>query len=163
MLTAGDNEFKKGTAYCIRLLSIRPRTEKEISERLGLKGYKAETVTSLIMYLQNKGLLDDLAFSHDWIDLRIRSNTRSKRMLENELIKKGIKPETIEKAFVGKEGILDDRANAKTVIERFFPDAESPGDIKTRMKIFRHLTSKGFDEETSKNAIEETYGYSPEG
>lgn len=46
----------------LRLLKIRPRTERELRERLSRKGHEPSAVDGLLQELKAKGLVDDARF-----------------------------------------------------------------------------------------------------
>lgn len=46
-------------ADALRLLKLRPRTERELRERLGRKGHEPAAVEEILRELKAKGLVDD--------------------------------------------------------------------------------------------------------
>ncbi|MCJ7827675.1 RecX family transcriptional regulator, partial [Patescibacteria group bacterium] len=83
--------FQKGYEKALQLLSFRPRTEREIKQRLGrLKIASVSVVEQVIKKLQEKDYLNDEAFARWWCDQRIRFRPRSQRMVVSELVKKGV-------------------------------------------------------------------------
>jgi regulatory protein len=59
-LTASDIDAKR---YALRLLSYRGRSERELRERLGKKGYSEEEVFRTLDYLKQTGFIDDVALA----------------------------------------------------------------------------------------------------
>lgn len=54
-----------GTARsdALRLLKLRPRSERELSERLARKGFTPAVVNDVLKELREKGLVDDALFA----------------------------------------------------------------------------------------------------
>lgn len=47
----------------MRLLKLRPRSERELGERLGRKGFPPAVVNAVLKELREKGLVDDARFA----------------------------------------------------------------------------------------------------
>ncbi|MGB2600275.1 MAG: regulatory protein RecX [Candidatus Omnitrophota bacterium] len=143
-------ELKKGKAYCLRLLSLRQRSEYEIDERLKGKGYGERARKRLLDLLKKDGLVNDLKFAEAWIDSRLRSNPKGKRALKEELKSKGIQKEIIEQAFTEKASQLDERTMAAELIKKKLSKSK-PGIEKGKM--FQYLLRRGIDPEAAEEAI----------
>jgi regulatory protein len=141
-------ELKKGKAYCLRLLSLRQRSEREIDERLKGKGYREGVRKRLLDLLKKDGLVNDRKFAEAWIDSRLRSNPKGKRVLREELKNKGIQKEIIERVFTEKAGQLDERTIAAGLIRK---KLSKPGIEKG--KLFQYLLRRGIDPEAAEEAI----------
>ncbi len=148
-----ERSFNKGKRYCLRLLSLRARTEREIEERLKKAGYGDHLTKKILDSLKKEDLVDDLDFAREWIDWRMRENPKGRRLLVEELRKKGIDDRVIETALEEKRVILDDVKIAQSIIENRL-SAEDAGKLeKVKAKVFRLLISKGFDPETAESVI----------
>ncbi len=79
-----------------RLLGYRPRSEGEMRSRLRRKGFDEGVVEEAVARLKERGLLDDLAFARFWKENRVAFRPRTKRLLEQELRRKGVAPDVIE-------------------------------------------------------------------
>ena len=143
-------ELKKGKAYCLRLLSLRPRSEREISTRLKGKGYGDEARKRLLDLLKRDGLVDDLKFAKNWIDSRLRANPKGKRALRQELKEKGVQKDIIEKVFSEKAPQLDEKRIAAGLIKKKL-SKEKPDIDKGR--LFQYLLRRGIDPEAAEEAI----------
>lgn len=80
----------------LNFLSFRPRTAKEVRDRL--KQYEVKDVDKqdqVISRLKDKGYLDDVAFARWFIESRNTHRPRSPRMLAQELMQKGVGREDI--------------------------------------------------------------------
>ena len=146
-----DKELKRGRSYCLRLLSVRARTEQELRSRLKRKGFSDEAAISILGALKDKGLVDDEAFAKEWIEYRQESKPRSRRLLEAELAKKGIDEKVIEKVFSGQESELNEKDIARDLVKDML--SESSDEMKA--KAFQYLLRRGFDAEVAEEVINE--------
>jgi regulatory protein len=88
----------KAKEVALNLLSYRSRSEKEISDRLKKKRFSRENIDGVIEDLKRVNLLDDYEFACSWIKDRMKNRPRGLTLLRQELIKKGIRKEIIDKA-----------------------------------------------------------------
>jgi len=77
-------------ASALRLVSYRPRSEKELRDRLSQRFDDATLVDAVVSRLTELRLIDDAAFATSWVESRDRSGPRSRRVLAAELRMKGI-------------------------------------------------------------------------
>ncbi|MFH1665239.1 MAG: regulatory protein RecX [Candidatus Omnitrophota bacterium] len=150
-----EKEFEKGLRYCIRLLSLRARTEHELEVRLKERGYDEGVRHRILSRVKHDKLTDDLEFSKEWVEYRIRSARVSVNLLRAELKRKGIDERTVEEAFRDKADLLDDRKNAAGLIKEKLSGSGSgvSGDVKLKAKLYRLLVGKGYDPETAEEAV----------
>ena len=86
-------------AAAIRLLAYRPRSEKEIRQRLFRRGLPPQVVQETIARLREQGLLSDDAFARFWVETRDQNSPRGRRLLWQELSAKGIEREIARQAI----------------------------------------------------------------
>lgn len=128
-------------AKLLNFLSYRPRTVKEVRDRL----YKYEVKESakqdfFIDKLKSKGYLDDLVFARWFILSRNTHRPRSKRYLSAELSAKGISKDIIQAV----SGTISDESETinhlldkKLGVRRKLEDSE-------KQKIVGYLARQGF-------------------
>lgn len=73
-----------------RLISYRPRCEREIKERLERKGFNHEPIQQTIDRLKEKGLINDAAFARFWAENRASFKPQSSSLTLLELKRKGL-------------------------------------------------------------------------
>ena len=81
------------------MLSYRPRSRQELSQRLEKKSFPPEVVKDIIEYLKEKGYLNDEAFARFWINSRLSAKPTGAGRLRVELIKKGIDKSVIDQVL----------------------------------------------------------------
>ena len=105
-----EREEQRWTAHeaALRLLSYRPRSEREMGQRLRLRGLAPDVVDDEIDRLRGAGLLDDEAFAQSWVEERQANAPRGQRLLRYELLGRGVRAELAEAAVES----VDDRTAA---------------------------------------------------
>tara|TARA_B100000035_G_C21015452_1_gene561573 strand:- start:114 stop:761 length:648 start_codon:yes stop_codon:yes gene_type:complete len=127
-----------------RLLSYRPRSVKEMRDRLLEKEWSKDQVTSVIAKLESDGYLNDLDFARMFARDRVKSKYLGPAGLRNELFRKGIDQELI--ALIVDE-IYTEHPPAK-IIEALMRkrgiEPESEIDPKEKKRFINQLKRKGF-------------------
>lgn len=125
----------------LRLLSHRPRSEKEMKTRLGMRGFPPDAVEAEIERLRSAGLLDDSKFAAAWVEDRKRLAPRGKRMLQYELLGRGIDPEDAARATEE----VDDRDLALELARQRARRASRTNYEAFVTKVGGFLRRRGFD------------------
>lgn len=142
-LKAADT-LEKAQQRAVNFIAYRPRTEREVRQRLKKAGADEETIISVVERLKGAGLLDDEAFGKAWVESRLRSNPRSRRMLAWELRQKGVGNEEVEAAL---EGVNDEEAAMRAAKKRW-PRVQSLEPRERKRKLMEFLARNGFDYQT---------------
>lgn len=140
----------EGRAYdaALRFLGYRARSVQEIEEHLRRKGYEAEEVEGIVARLRENQFLDDRAFAEQWVKERQSFRPRSRRVLEQELLQKGVAREIVQEALaaIGQSGhnqMLDDLIVKKRRQVRYQDDE----------KLMAYLARQGFEYDQIKKAL----------
>lgn len=91
-----EDSLSKCLDKAYRFLSYRPRSEKEITEKL-LERYDEKTVKKAVKKLKEYKYISDRDFAKSWVASRLLG--RSKKALRIELVKKGVNKEIIEESL----------------------------------------------------------------
>ncbi|MBU1126838.1 MAG: RecX family transcriptional regulator [Patescibacteria group bacterium] len=142
-----------------KFLAIRPRSEKEIRDRLSQKLYKRELSefidrvklkNSVLEKLSKLDFIDDEKFAKWWVQQRNQFRPKGKRALMVELRTKGVDDEAIKKAlaFLGSEKDLIKRLTDKKLktLQRFSKKQK-------KEKTIQFLLRKGFSWEEIKETV----------
>jgi len=145
--------FIKAKDCAYRLLSYRPRSVKEISERLKKKGFTPGVIKKTIKYLSEINYLNDEDFAKFWIQAKTQSQPLGLSLLRYQLRQKGVDSETIEKAFADCAGRYDEcKAASKLALSRRKcyrgMDAQ-----KVKRRLYQYLRRRGFPQEAIWEAI----------
>lgn len=133
----------------LRLVSYRPRSEKELRDRMMRRFDNAELVDAVVCRLAELRLIDDDAFAMSWVENRERSGPRSRLMLQAELRSKGIQRgpadaavETVDEADAAYRAA---GKKAKAMAGRPFEEF--------RRKVGDLLLRRGFGYETANETV----------
>ena len=96
---AGEGERQAALAFALNYLSYRPRSRKEVCDRLLQKGYAESIIWGVVDYLTERQYLDDRVFAHDWADFLVRHKIVGRIFLRRELRLKGVSENIIEEVI----------------------------------------------------------------
>lgn len=149
-------DFERYLTYAIRFLSLRPRSIKEVKDRLIRKQASSEVIDKVITSLIANHFVDDQEFARWWIRQRTEFRPKPKRVITMELMQKGVDKEIIAEAFADDESpFVGDLAQAKQVGERQIRRYRAlPRDI-AKQKLAAFLARRGFSWETISRCIDD--------
>lgn len=168
MNTSDDLIFEKYYNYSLRFLSYRPRSEKELKDKLKFKKVEPLIIEQIIIKLKEQNFLNDEEFTKWWIEQRTTFKVQGLNLIKLELMQKGIQKEVIENqiskilaeqdpALQDKSSILNERENAKKLIERKMERLKDLPRQEVYQKIGSFLARRGFDMDTIHSLIDEFY------
>jgi regulatory protein len=168
----GEAEFGRAYERSLNYVMIRPRSEKEIQDYLVRtflypkpKSYldkngkmhivKKEVdkeatnhmIERVVDRLNDKGYINDESFTKAWVQSRMFHKKPSKRKLEQELYKKGIKSEIIATVLQNEE--LNEKDNLLELVKKKRKIVRYQDD----QKLIPYLLRQGFNYEDIKDAI----------
>jgi regulatory protein len=137
--------LKANDFYCclnaaIHYLSLRPRSEAELRDRLRRRGFTGDTLETVVSRLKEQGMVDDNVFAQFWKDNRESFSPRSRWLTGAELRQKGVSSDIIEEVV----GTIDEadsayRAGLSKVRSLSRADYES-----FRRRLSSYLRRRGF-------------------
>jgi regulatory protein len=117
-----DIETADGTArareQALRFLEHRPRSRREVEQRLGRDGWPASIVVRVVDRLETAGLIDDERFARLWVEERMRLRPSGPRLLRTALFRKGIAPFIVDTVLQEYGRPEDETARAHALLER---------------------------------------------
>jgi regulatory protein len=147
-------EKRRAKEKALALLSYRARSIKELRDRLLKKGFSETTVSSVINDFIRAGLLDDNQFAMLFARNRMVHKPVSKRLLQFELQRKGIKEET---AYSAVEGAYEDQTEILVARELVVKKTQGhqPVNPKLKKKVSDFLVRRGFGWDVISEVISE--------
>lgn len=97
-LVMKDQQAKAYDA-ALHFLGSRPRSEREIRDRLARGEYDPVVVDAVIERLRRMQLVDDAAFAAYWVEQRAAHKPRGARLLKQELRQKGVSQDVVTEAL----------------------------------------------------------------
>jgi len=143
-----ENEAKSAA---LRFLSFRRRTEKEIRDKLRKKGFDEKGIGRTIDKLKEYDLVNDSEFATAWVKERLAYKPRGKKLLAQELWKKGIKKDIVDQ--VTEELCRDEEKSAAELVEKIKGRYKNLEPKVARRRMYGLLMRRGFSYETAKNAL----------
>lgn len=138
----------------LRLLSYRPRSEREIRDRLAKKGVRPEIQDATLARLRETGLIDDEAYARTFVESRDRTSPRARRLIAAELRTKGVGRHVAEEATAE----VDDRAAAYRAAARRARSLSRVSFAEFRRRLGDFLMRRGFDYETAEDTVSRLWG-----
>lgn len=80
----------------LNFLSYRPRSAREVEQRLRKKAHSPETISTVMDRLRQHGYVDDREFARFWVNNRMSFSPRGPRLLRSELRQKGVPQEIVD-------------------------------------------------------------------
>lgn len=141
----------KALAKALNFLSFRPRSEREVRERLARDEWPPEVVERTITKLRDGGALNDAQFAADYVVGRSLSKPRGARALKFELSRKGVDKESIEAALPEADEEVENALLALQKVARRFEKYEAGRERD--QKAIEFLARRGFNYGTSRQAV----------
>lgn len=158
MKTKDPKDFGKARDYAYRLLSYRPRSKKEIIDRLTRRGFSGETIGSVVDYLSRLNYINDSQFARVWIESRILVKPMGISLLRQELRIKGINNDIIEEAIAALNRNYDEYEVAKKLFLSRWPRYSQLARVTSLRRIHAYLKRRGFDSEIISKIMQEETG-----
>jgi regulatory protein len=151
LIDSAEDLRKEAMERAGRMLALRPRTEREIHDRLKEASFPEDVVDDTVDRLYELKLLDDEAFALDWITERTAKKGVGPRVLVAELQRKGIDRTTAEAALAssGIEEADTATAQAERLLHKVirFPLKDQAS------KLQQMLMRRGFSWEAVEEAV----------
>ncbi|MFZ5800326.1 MAG: regulatory protein RecX [Candidatus Omnitrophota bacterium] len=147
-----DLKAAKQAAY--KLLKCRDRSEKEICQRLKLKGFSQEVIRQAVEHLYKLNYLDDRRFAKAWVASRLNKPLGIRRIVL-ELKQKGIGQDLINEVLAEISPTYDEHSAAWDLLKAKFKNLKMNDDDQLRRRIFSFLIRRGFSLSTATQIIEE--------
>lgn len=145
------DERQQAYVEALRFLERKPRTEKEIAQRLGQKGMTSDGIEKTIDRLQQERLVDDELYAKQWAEQRITKQKKGRMWVRQELRQKGIESELIVEALneVNEE---DEFNSAYTIGKKKWQQIKGDA-LERKRKTGAFLMRRGFTGEQVRKVI----------
>ena len=149
-----QNQDERARAFesALVFLSYRPRSEREVRDRLARKQVPPSAIDQAIERLRRLGLVDDEAFARYWVEQRQTHRPRGARLLRQELFQKGIARETSAGAVEAGDDQLAPEEAAYRAAERRARSLRAADEREFTTRLGQFLLRRGFDYETARAA-----------
>jgi len=145
--------FERFYNSALRFLSYRPRSKKEVEEKLLNKKAPQNIIDAVVGKLTEQKFLDDVEFAKWWIEQRTKVRPRAFKVIKFELKQKGISEETIDNLQL----TIDDLENAKKLLSKKLERYKDMEKGERYQKLAQFLARRGFSWEVVKKSIDEVF------
>jgi regulatory protein len=125
----------------LNFLSYRPRSSREVEQRLRKKGYTPTQIEGAIARLSKQGYVDDHEFARFWINNRQTFSPRGPRLLRAELRQKGVSSEIVDEILAEHREEQTEQAEQAAEVASIYSlqdDEPTPGsDEATALSLAR--------------------------
>jgi regulatory protein len=151
-----ENEKHTIKTDAVNFLARRIHSEKELRTKLLRKKYKPNMIDEIIDELKEKELIDDYKYGLIFTEEKMRTKLWGEKRIKGELIKRGINFDLISQVIKEKFPEGNKLNNAIALAEKKMKTL-SKYDLERRKlaeRIYSYLSSRGYDYQTSKEAVE---------
>jgi regulatory protein len=147
---------ERARALAMDFIARRPRSEAEVRQRLGKKGFEPAVIDEVLARLRELNLVGDEAFARFWVENRTSFRPRGVRGLRYELRQKGVAAEVIDRVL--DDTALDEDALAYQIArpraERLLATPASIARREFQRKLGAFLHQRGFDYGTAREVTD---------
>lgn len=133
----------------LRFLGSRPRSEREIRDRLARHEFDVQVVDRVIERLRRIQLVDDAAFAAYWVEQRATHRPRGSRLLKQELRQKGVSQDVLAEALPSD----DDEDGAYRAAQRKAVSLRALDERTFKQRLGAFLQRRGYGYETVKPVV----------
>jgi regulatory protein len=154
-------QASRATEAALVFLSYRPRSEKEVRDRLRRGGFEQDAIEHAIARLHEWRYLDDADFARRWVENRSTHRPRGRRLLQQELRHKGIDGEIARDAI--DDADLDEIGAAEALARRRLPAYAGDEPAAIRRRLGAYLARRGYGYDVIRIALDRALGEEDEG
>lgn len=141
----------KPLEYAFWLLELRDRSISEMESKLRKKEFETEEIEKIMNFLIDKKFLDDKRFAENFVRFKKTIKPVGKYYLRGKLLEKKVPMDIIEQVLSDQP---DDLSEVEEAADRWLKKHSSVSKEKIYEKLSRHLISRGFDWQKTKEAID---------
>ncbi len=150
------DSFEKYYIAVVRLLTHRPRSEKELFDYLLKKKAPSDVSRAVIAKIQEQRFQNDLEFARWWVQSRTRYKAKSNLIIKMELRQKGVSDEIIQSALNEKtDDYKTDGQKAEIIAKKYLKRILSLPKNDQYRRMSSYLSQKGFDYDTIRRVIDD--------
>ena len=124
-------------------LTGQARSRSELADRLAKKNVPDDVATRLLDRFEEVGLVDDGAFARTWVSQRQQGKGLSRRVLAQELRRKGVDDEVAKEAL-DEIDPADEAAAAHDLVRKRMRSMHGLGDQVATRRLVGMLARKGY-------------------
>ncbi|MBS5884968.1 MAG: recombination regulator RecX [Clostridium sp.] len=141
---AKEDDYIKCKNAALKIVEKSYKSEKELKDKLLLKGYDNLTIDKTLNFLKEYNFLSDINYVKMYV--KDRSRLQGKKKIKYDLIKKGINDNLIEEEISNIDEDEEREVAYNMALKKYNVLSKRESDkYKLSQKIYRFLLSKGYD------------------
>ncbi|WP_291653507.1 recombination regulator RecX [Clostridium sp.] len=141
---AKEDDYIKCKNAALKIVEKSYKSEKELRNKLLLKGYDNLTIDKTLNFLKEYNFLSDTNYVKMYV--KDRSRLQGKKKIKYDLIKKGINDNLIEEEISNIDEEEEREVAYNMALKKYNVLSKRESDkYKLSQKIYRFLLSKGYD------------------
>lgn len=148
-----EDQYNKAKNYALAKISFGQKTSFELEKLLKEKNFDRETISRVILFLNEYGLIDD--------ELYVRSFVNDKHTISKWPINKiryALKGKKIDDTLIEKYiSEIDKKEEYQNAYDFAIKKTRNDFSLESKQKVFRYLAGKGFDFDIINRVIGEIF------
>ncbi len=154
MMSERKYSYLEAKARLEALCAYQERCSFELSQKMNQWGINRDEQDQLLAHLISNNFLNEERFAEAFVSGKVRIKRWGKIKIQIELQKRFISAYSINRAL--KSVDLDEYwNNVLHLAERKWATSQEKDDYKKRMKVYRYLSSKGYESDLISDAVNE--------
>lgn len=150
-LAAGEKAVEAALVF----VSYRPRSEREVRDRLRKREFGPEAIEYAIEKMRGWKYLDDRTFAEFWVESRAEHSPRGKRALKSELRAKGVEREVVD--IVIDDAEMDEQGSALEIARKRLRSLSSYDEETQKRRLSAFLARRGYDWDVVRPVLAELF------
>lgn len=149
---ADEDNYIKCKNLALRIIERTYKSEKELRDKLALRGYEDHIIKRTINFLREYNLLNDTNYAKMYV--KDKSKNQGKKKIKYTLLQKGIDENIIEEELekLDKDEIRE--VVYEMALKKYNILSKREGDeYKLSQKLYRFLMGKGYDYDLIKDVV----------
>ena len=148
---------KRAKLRAMNLLKSREYTTKQLHDKLKQGGYPEDMITLALDYVASYHYTDDLRYAVSY--MQSHETDKSRRRIEQDLMRKGLGKETLEKAWQTWEARGGEQDEQQMISELLEKRGYCPreADLREKQRLYGFLMRRGFSGEQVRKALGDIY------
>lgn len=148
---------KRAKLRAMNLLKSREYTTKQLHDKLKQGEYPEDIITLALDYVASYHYTDDLRYAVSY--MQSHETDKSRRRIEQDLMRKGIGKETLEKAWQTWEARGGEQDEQQMISELLEKRGYCPreADLREKQRLYGFLMRRGFSGEQVRKALGDIY------
>lgn len=149
-------EMMRAKKFALEMLQEEIYSKTQMLRYLEKEGFSEETVKTIVTELIQSGHIRDRKFAEKWVQRRLKSNPRGRKLLKMELIEKGVDRKTAEQV-VNEVNEDDEERLALQIAEKQGKKYKHLSNQVAHRRLHGYLARRGYDSDLILKIIQQVF------